>query len=299
MSEYKDTMYAKHWLRTALQSEKEKYAAVPVKADLVPNHMYSQAWGYVFVAYRLIEMGFKLIWATNGGDGIFRGHGLAEVWSKLSELDQKALSLHYADSCQYGRGYPFGYDSLNAFLENLDNGSVGWPAWGYFPIENFKKQDAAWVDNRLPQVDIGTMHDIVRSCLWWMEAKRKGYSLLYGSRSWSEHRRRWHPGGKLWAWMTVQMNRPLVDPIWHDLDQVVITESSGLEGFAKGDRVEILWGPDYAGRHDYLICQGEGIKGPGFGSLPEETPDLPHRDRRDELADFDPKEGLRDSGMSL
>ncbi len=50
---FKDKTYAVHWLETALDMEKEKYATCLVKNDLVPDQVNAQAWGYVVVGYSL------------------------------------------------------------------------------------------------------------------------------------------------------------------------------------------------------------------------------------------------------
>ena len=62
------------------------------------------------------------------------------------------------------------------------------------------------------------------------------------------------------------------------------------------DRLEILWGPDYKGRHDLLLFKGKGAKD-CFSEIPKDF-SLPTIDKRDELAPFDVDEGFRSIGIT-
>ena len=282
ISEYKDPNEAVIWLRAALTAERKKYEAVPEPNDLSVDYIVSSVWGTVFVAYRLIEVGFKLvagvgqspkkIWKVHSLVELFDGDPKEEGCVSLTLEDRQALEYHYDDYCRSRpEGHPFGIQSLKGFLETLDGvaNQRGWMDWAYFLIQNLKGRN-------LPKVDVKAMHTIVEACWWRIEAIRKGYPVGYGSPSWLAHFRRWQPGGKLKRYLTAQINS--------NVDKH--GEVDGWAKFAKEDRVVILMGPDYVGRYEYVICQGGQIKGPGWASLPQETPELPHDDRRQEVEDF-------------
>ncbi len=61
----------------------------------------------------------------------------------------------------------------------------------------------------------------------------------------------------------------------------------------EGDRIEILWGLDYGGRYNFLVFKGSRFQR-SFVPLPKaEEVELRMIDKRNELALFDPEEGLR------
>ena len=67
----------------------------------------------------------------------------------------------------------------------------------------------------------------------------------------------------------------------------------------EGDRIEILWGPNYCGRYDYLVFKS-GKRRRFFAPLPNaEKVELEMIDKREELESFDPEEGLRSIGVSM
>ena len=57
-----------------------------------------------------------------------------------------------------------------------------------------------------------------------------------------------------------------------------------------GDRLDILWGPDYLGRYDFYLFQGKETKG-CFAQIPDDI-DLPIVDKRNEIESFDVKKGV-------
>lgn len=62
------------------------------------------------------------------------------------------------------------------------------------------------------------------------------------------------------------------------------------------DRLEIVWGPDYKGRHDLLLFKGKRAQ-----SYFSEVPDkffLPVIDKKKEFESFDVNEGFRSIGIS-
>ncbi len=65
------------------------------------------------------------------------------------------------------------------------------------------------------------------------------------------------------------------------------------------DRLEILWGPDYGGRYDYLVFEDSRIRS-FFARLPDsEKVELAMLDKRSELESFDPEEGFRSIGVTV
>ena len=75
----------------------------------------------------------------------------------------------------------------------------------------------------------------------------------HGSAEPSQHTHSWRMrrerNKKQSAWLTVRMN----SEGWDEL----------------GDRLEILWGPDYKGRHDLLLFKGKGAK-TYFSEIPKD-----------------------------
>lgn len=101
------------------------------------------------------------------------------------------------------------------------------------------------------------------------EARRYTYSWrLYRKRA--QHSR---------DWLTVQMNS---------------------QRWSQGhDRLEILWGPDYSGRYDYFVVEGDHVRS-CFAPLPNaDELEFPIVDKRAELEAFDPEEGFRSIGVTL
>ena len=69
------------------------------------------------------------------------------------------------------------------------------------------------------------------------------------------------------------------------------------DGWKKSeDRLEILWGPDYQGRHDFIVFRGGRI-GINFSVIPDGH-GLPVRDKRVEIDAFDVEEGLKSIGVT-
>ena len=63
-----------------------------------------------------------------------------------------------------------------------------------------------------------------------------------------------------------------------------------------GDRLEILWGPDYRGRYDLCLFRGKGRKD-YFSTIPDDFA-LPLVDKRKEVEAFDAEEGYRGIGVT-
>ena len=273
---YKDPRYVLTWLDTALKKEWQKYTATPVTPDMIPGYDIAQAWGYVVAGYFLIEQGLKAVLYMRGGEPP-KIHALSGLFTKLSAEDQNVLREYYDD---FRHAFPgissFPLTTLDGFLKNLDGGRnnqgrhIGSFDWRYFPTEEGKGAS-------MPLVSINVMHEIVYGCVNLIKSIHKGDNKaaegIYSWRLW------WSRSEFHEDWLTVRVN------------------SSGWG--KERDRIEILWGPDYNGRHDYLVFKGDKLQS-FFGPLPKANEvELPMIDKRSELESFDPVEGFRSIGVSF
>ncbi|MYA44554.1 MAG: hypothetical protein F4087_06345 [Gemmatimonadetes bacterium] len=270
---YKKPPYVLVWLRAALEKEWQKYFATPVRPDLMPGHEAAQAWGYVVAGYFLLEQGFKAILHVRGKKPP-KIHALSVLFAELSQEDQDTLRAHYDDFRQTFpgiRSFPLG--TLDDFLVNLDGERssrghyTGSFDWRYFPTEEGKGKS-------MPVVSIHVMHEIVYGCVRLVGSIHRGSDEPSRcSYSWRLRRYRWKDYRD---WLMIRMNSP--------------------EWGQGGDRLEILWGPDYRDRYDYLVFEGDRIRS-FFAPLPNaEATELAVVDRRSELDSFDPAEGFRSIG---
>ena len=190
--------------------------------------------------------------------------------------DQEVLRAHYDDFRHtFPRMSSFPLGTLDEFLVNLDGerNSRGHYAgsfdWRYFLTEE-------GIGASMPRVSINVMHEVVYGCVVLVESIHKGDTeagrFTY---SWRLRRDRW----KCYRdWLTVRRN----SPGW------------GLED----GRLEILWGPDYADRYDYLVFESGRIRS-FFAPLPNaRKTELRVVDKRSELESFDPEAGLRSIGVT-
>ena len=121
----------------------------------------------------------------------------------------------------------------------------------------------------MPTVSVEFLHEIAYGCICMVEHAQHGSAEpSQHTHSWRMRRER---NKKQSAWLTVRMN----SEGWDELP----------------DRLEILWGPDYKGRHDLLLFKGKEAK-TCFSEIPKDF-SLPTIDKRDELASFDVDEGFR------
>ena len=266
---FKDRTWVLAWLDTALEKEKEKYAKCPVIPDMVPGHEAAQGWGYVVAGYALVEQSFKALLHLREKNVPAR-HSLSNLFGLLDQSDQAILREYYADyRATADRGLSaFPFDSLDDFLKDLDGDAntrgdhIGSFDWRYFLIEQHRSQ-------RMPLVSVDYLHEVAYGCIRIVE------NLITDISDPSEHinslRLRNTRMEKYHDWMTVRMN------------------SDGWKGL--GDRLEILWGPDYRGRHDLFLFQGQRIT-PYFSDIPKDFK-LPTVDKRKEVAAFDVDEGYR------
>lgn len=273
---FKEPINVWHWLNTALKKEWQKYAETPVTPDMVPDHELAQAWGYVVAGYFLIEQGLKGVLYVRGSKPP-KTHALSVLFAELPAEDQDVLRAYYDDFRQTFPGmssFPLG--TLDKFLVNLDGARnsrgqyVGSFDWRYSLTE--EGSGAA-----MPRVSIHVIHEIVYGCVQLVRQIDMGRNDA-DARTYS-WRLRWGRSRIQQDWLTIRMN----SPGW------------GQEG----DRIEILWGPGYGDRYDYLVFEGGGIRS-FFAPLPNgENIELTIVDKRGELALFDPEEGFRSIGVTM
>ena len=282
MTNSKQTINFKHprwiitWLDAALKKEKAKYEKEPVKADLIPEYMVAEAWGYVVVGYFLVEEAFKAFLHLRK-KRVPRSHSLSILFGLFEDNDKDVLREFYTDyrATAGGRISEFPYETLENFLANLDgdpnkkgNDHVGSFAWRYFLIEEKRSQ-------KMPTVSIEYLHEIAYGCVVMMESVH--YNRDDPWRHTNSWRMRQKRGFRQHDWLTVRMN----SDGWGDL----------------GDRLEILWGPDCFGRYDLLRFKGKSVE-PFFCELPKDFK-LPIVDKRKEIEDFDVEEGLINVGVLM
>ena len=259
------------WLDTALEKEKQKYKATPVNRDMIPGHEAAQGWGYVVAGYFLIEQSLKAVLHIRGVDPP-KTHPLFVLFEMLPSGDQDVLRAYYNDFRHAAPGMSsFPPVTLDDFLKNLDGErKIGSFDWRYFPIE--KRSGAS-----MPLVSIDFMHEIAYGCVQLLQANNRGDNEA------NRFTYSWRLQGDRWLcfrdWLTVRLN----SPGW------------GQEG----DRIEILWGPDYDERYDYLVFEGSRIR-TFFGRLPDPSETkLSVVDKRSELTSFDSEEGFRSIGVTV
>ena len=273
---YKKPLYVHAWLDTALKKEWQKYTTTPVMPDMVPGHELAQAWGYVVAGYFLIEQGLKAVLHVRDAEPP-KTHAQSVLFEALPAEDQDVLRAYYNDFRHTFPGMTsFPLATLDEFLVNLDGEQnrrghyIGSFDWRYFLTEEGSGAS-------MPRVSINVMHEIVYGCVQLVRSIDKEDDAAGGATySW---RLRWKRSNRYQDWLTVRMN----SPGW------------GQEG----DRLEILWGPGYGDRYDYLVFEGNRIRS-FFARLPnaQET-ELPIVDNRSELDSFDPEEGFRSIGVTV
>ena len=274
--DFKDPLWITTWLEAALKKEKEKYEQCPVMPDMIPGYVDAQAWGYIVVGYFLVEESFKALLHVRGKK-VPKKHSLSTLFNLFDQNDKTVLREYYADYQATIGGIlgMFRFKSIDDFLVNLDGDKnergkhIGSLDWRYFPIEENQSQ-------KMPFVSVDYLHEIVFGCVRIIESAENGLSDPFQhTRTW---RMRWERMRKYDAWLIVRMN----SDGWSDL----------------GDRLEILWGPDYRGRYDLYLFRGMGQRNHHFSKIPDDF-ELPIVDKRREIEIFDAEEGYRSIGMTF
>ncbi len=273
---HKDRPWALVGLEVALEMEWQKFSVSPIRPDLVPEYTHAQAWGYVVAAYSLLEQGFKEI--LHSRERTFRKtHELTNLFDGLPANDQDVLRAHHCDfwhafpGLRWFRPPP----PLDDFLENLDGRGVGrGKCLGSVDWRYALTQEAAGAS--LPSVSINAMHEIMYGCVELLRSIQEGTGKASrADYSWRLHEYRW---GFHREWLDSRLN------------------SSGRD--QEGDRLEILWGPDYRERYDYVVVKGS--RGTiFFRRLPNtEESDVPVVDKRRELEVCEIEKSFRSIGAT-
>ena len=265
---FKDPLWITAWLDAALRKEKEKYRQCPITRDVVPEYEAAQAWGYVVAGYFLCEESFKALLFIRGKQ-VHRKHSLSMLFSSFNQDDKDLLREYYADfkAAVGGNIGSFPFKDLDSFLGNLDGDknkketdNVGSFDWRYFLIEERSSR-------RMPIVSVDYIHEIVYGCTRIFEHARFGTSEPYEF-TWSWRMRR-ERTKKYMRWFTRRMNS-------HGWDEL-------------GDRIELVWGPDYRDRYDLYVFKDGRIES-RFSTLPEDSA-LSVVDKREEITAADDHEG--------
>ncbi len=270
---FKRSTWVLAWLDTALKKEKEKYAKCPVMPDMVPGHEAAQGWGYVVAGYALVEQAFKGILHLREEDAP-PTHSLSKLFDLLDQSDQDMLREYYSDykSSSEGNLRTFPFETLDDFLTNLDGDAnkrgdrVGSFDWRYFLIEENRSR-------RMPLVSVDYLHEVAYGGIQIIRHLKSGNGQP--SESTRSYRMRNSRMEKYTDWITVRMN----SDGWRNL----------------GDRLEILWGPDYRGRYDLFLFRGQQAT-PLFCEIPSDF-EFPIVDKRNEVSDFDVEAGYRSIGV--
>ncbi len=272
---YKETHEIINWLDTALKMEWQKYAATPVRSDVDPEHMVAQGWGYVIAGYSLIEQGLKAVLHLRGVEPP-KTHVLSDLHTRLPSGDQDVLRTYY-DDFRYTfpgmRAFPLA--SFDKYLVNLDGVKnsqdryFGATDWRYFLTE--EKSGAS-----MPLVSVNVMHEVAFGCVMIVESIYKDEDLTERY---------------TYSWR-LQRERSKLLSIWFS------NRINSLGWGQEGDRIEILWGPDYNDRYDYLAFKDDRHQW-FFAPLPnaEETK-LSMIDKRQELKSFDLEKGFWNHGTA-
>lgn len=249
--------------------------------------MNAQSWGYIFTGYRLLECALKFLILVRKENANPHGHLLKNLYGNdaINGEDRDVLESYYVDYCR-GKigGFPFGFFSLEDFLDNLDK---GYSDWAYFLIENSKEGVS-------PRLSIDVLHEVIRGCL--SLSGRSGPGKEFGGHptySWKLYRNRWAREGLLRTWLMVRLE--LRDHAFvfdgTDVEGISVSGNYGDSGYHVGNRVEVLMGPDHALRYDFAVyLNGEVFS--EFDFYPRTVGGMPVRDLRKNVESFDFKAGL-------
>lgn len=222
---YKEPVLMLAQLGGALKAERRKLEATPVEQDMAPVAEHWQAWGSVVAGYSLLEQALKAILNLRDKKPK-KTHALLDLFRRLPEEYQVILYRHYDDFLEFApRMDQFPFRLLRDFLGGLD-GERGFSDWRYFLIEEEQEP--------LPVISLEVIHELVNGCLLLFESIWRGegnprdglYSVRLARDRWYRHRD--------WAQSFLGTIRE------HQQDEIVL-----------------LWGPDDAGRYDYIMCTGQ------------------------------------------
>ena len=250
---FKDPLYMTAWLEVALEKEQQKYEKCPIVPDMAPGHNEAQAWGYIVTGYFLAEQSFKALLYLREKEAP-RTHPLSTLYDSLDDDDKAILREFYADyrATIGGIRGEFRFGSLDEFLVNLDGdtgSNQGSLAWRYYLIEEVPE---------MPYVSVDYLHEVVFGCTKIVEYARNG---------------RFDPAGYSHSWRLRWARKRIYD-VW-------LRDRMGSAGWGDlEDRLEILWGPDYRGRHDLWLFEGRGLT-ERFSAIPE-CNGVPVVDKREE-----------------
>lgn len=272
-TKFKGSTWILAWLETALKKEKEKYAKCPVVPDMVPGHEAAQGWGYVVAGYALVEQAFKALLHLRE-EVAPPTHSLLKLFELLDQSDQEVLREYYSDYKFSSEGYlrAFPFETLDDFLRNLDGDTnkrgdrIGSFDWRYYLIEEQRSP-------QMPLVSVDYLHEVAYGGIQIVRHLKSGNDQ---PREWTRSYRMWNSRMEKYTdWITVRMN----SDGWRTL----------------GDRLEILWGPDYRGRYDLFLFRGQRAT-PCFCEIPNDF-ELPIVDKRNEVSEFDVEAGHRSIGV--
>ena len=266
---FKDLLYVTTWLNTALEKEKEKYEQCPVMPDMLPGYIDAQAWGYVVIGYFLVEESLKTLLYIREKK-VLKEHSLFNLFDLLDGRDKDVLCEFYTDyrASIGGRLGNFQFVSLDKFLLNLDGDKnqsgfrIGSFDWRYFLIEEKRSRE-------MPFVSVEYLHEIVFGCIKLINFAMDGYFEP------SEFTHSWRMRSERMSKYDAWLNARMVSPGWDAL----------------GDRVEILWGPDYRGRHDIFVFRGKTIDD-RFSEIPDGV-GFPIVDKRKEIMSMDATKDIK------
>ena len=270
--EFKDPSWILAWLDTALKKEKEKYKESPVLPDMVPGYEAAQGWGYVVIGYFLVEEAFKTLLHVREKE-VPKEHALSILFGLLDQEDKLILCEYYDDYKATAEGELGRFPSIEDFLVNLDGNKnkrgsyIGSFDWRYFLIEEMQS-------GKMPLVSVDCLHEVTYGLTRIVE--------------WVVHERS-HPSHYTHSWRL----RRKREEKYRDWNNVRVKSGQWSE---PGDRIEILWGPDYCGRYDLYVLHGKTGKSI-FGQIPTDL-DLPVLDKRSEIELFDVEEGYRSIGVT-
>ena len=259
---FKDPSWIFLWLDTALNKEKEKYKKCPVLPDAHGGYEAVQGWGYVVLGYFIVEEALKALLYFRKKD-VPQVHGLSTLFDLLVQDDKSVLREYYDDYMATigGRLGRFTFRCIGDFLVNLDgdkNGRgnyIGSFDWRYFLIEKMRSE-------KMPFVSVDYLHEVAYGAIRIVDW------IVHKTSPPSQHTHSW----RLYCKREEKYSQ------WYDVRM-------GSDGWDElGDRVESLWGPDYLGRYDLYIFEGNTIK-PTFSELPTDLK-LRILDKRKELEDY-------------